>query len=65
MTRKKTVSDEELYKLKEQRMTYKEISQYLAEEGIKISERLVERRISKIYEDMNEEVVFQMKNYID
>lgn len=56
MARKKTVSDEELYKLKEQRMTYKEISQYLAERGIKISERQVGRRISKIYEDMNEEV---------
>lgn len=56
MAREKTVSDEELYKLKEQRMTYKEISQYFAERGIKISERQVGRRISKIYEDMNEEV---------
>ena len=56
MARKKTVSDEELYKLKEQRMTYKEISQYFAARGIKISERQVGRRISKIYEDMNEEV---------
>ena len=44
MARKKTVSDEELYKLKEQRMTYKEISQYLAERGIEISERQVGRR---------------------
>ena len=56
MSRKKTVSDEELYKMKEQRMTYKEISQYFTERGIKISERQLARRFSKIYADRNRKV---------
>lgn len=56
MSRKKTVSDEELYKMKEQRMTYKEISQYFTERGIKISEKGLIKRVKKIYTDRNKKI---------
>lgn len=50
------ISDQELYELKERRMTYPQISQYLAERGIEISERQLARRFSKIYADRNRKV---------
>ena len=58
MSRKyiKYISDRELYELKERRMTYPQIRQYFKKRGIKISERQLARRFSKIYANRNKKV---------
>ena len=48
-------TDEEIYKLREQGMTYERIAEYYNTKGIKISQMALYRRCKKIYKEKGEE----------
>lgn len=54
--RRKDITDEEIYELREQGMTYQEILNYFEKKGIKISWVTIRERCKKIYEKKGKEV---------
>lgn len=52
---KKYITDEEIYKLREQGMAYRVISCYFEERGIKICEETIGKRCKRIYKEKGKE----------